>query len=160
MRYPRHAQWRTRLLAWANGVRHQPYVWGKTDCASLARAALDEMFCRSVTAHIPGWTSKRTALRALAAFGGIDAVLRGLGAELVTLPFARAGDVIVTPTDDAAEPIGVLMYVDPWCVSSTPETGVQWVARGDLAPESRVYTLWEVKPSRRLRVRGGRTSGG
>lgn len=159
MTYQRHPQWRTRLLAWADGVRGQPYAWGRTDCASLARAALDEMFCRSVTAHIPRWTSKRTALRALADVGGIDTALRGLGAELVTLPFARAGDIIVTTDPDDPEH-GVLVYVDPWCVGSSGETGVQWVARAQLDPDSRVYTLWEVKPSRRPRVRARSATGG
>lgn len=153
MTYLRHSQWRTRLLAWAQTVRGQPYVWGKTDCAALARAALQEMFCRDVAPQIPHWTSKRTALRVLRDMGGIDAVLLGLGAEVVTLPFARAGDIIVTAPDDRADPLGILVYTDPWCVSATLATGVAWVARAALAAESRVYSLWALNVPRRSRTR-------
>lgn len=148
----RHPQWRTRLLVWAQTVRGQPYVWGQTDCAALARAALYEMFCRDVVPQVPTWTSKRTALRALRAVGGIDALLRSLGAEVVTLPFVRAGDIIVTAPDDRTEPLGMLVYTDPWCVSATPETGVAWIDRSSLSPDSRVYTLWALTPQRRPRV--------
>ncbi len=149
----RHPRWRTRLLAWAQAVRGQPYVWGQTDCAALARAALYEMFCRDVAPQVPTWTSKRTALRILNIVGGIDALLRSLGAEVVTLPFVRAGDIIVTAPDDRTDPLGMLIYTDPWCVSATPETGVAWVARTALAADSRVYSLWALHVPRRPRTR-------
>lgn len=142
MRVP---DWRTRLVRWARRQERRPFIWGQTDCGSLARAALLEMFGADVVPHIPRYSSWAEAVRASAvvhAHGGFDGILRALGGQIVPLAFLRTGDIVVRP--EATEDVGghsLLVCADPpMCLVSTRQYGVRW----GVPTDGTVWSLWEV----------------
>lgn len=142
---PRVPDWRTRLTRWARKQDGRPFIWGATDCASLARQALEQMFGRDVIPEVPRYSSWEEAVRVAAALhsrGGMESVLRRLGGENVPREFLRGGDFIVRP--EAEEDAGgqsILVCIDsPLCLVSTREYGVQW----GVPTSGTVWSLWEV----------------
>ena len=117
-------------------------MWGTTDCVALARAALIEMFGPKITLRLPRWKDERDAARTLKKQGSVGKFLEMLGAERTSVPFMRAGDLIVSPEPEEA--IGresVMVCLDGLqCLASTRD-GVVFSAP---PPQSVVYSLWEV----------------
>lgn len=133
--------WRARLHAWSQTVKGQPFAWGKTDCATLVRQALFEMFGAEVVPQLPRWDSATAALRVLREYGPPGKILLDAGAELTTLPFMRAGDIVVadSPEEDSGG-VGLFVVLDGTAVLGSWRTGV-WVATvPDL--QGSVYSLW------------------
>lgn len=136
--------WRTRLVSWAAAQIDRPFEWGSTDCASLARAALVQMFGEDVVPAVPTYATAREALRAWAAYGPVGFALEQIGASTTLLPFMRAGDIIVV--HEEAEDVGqeaVLVCIDyGWCITSS----VDGVIVATPEEPCTVYSLWEVVP--------------
>lgn len=124
----RRRDWDARLERWARKQLGRPFVWGSTDCASLVRgviAALYEGGKKKMSAQ-PGWTTEQGAIRALKRTGGVDAVLRRLGAEVVPPAFAQRADVVVVDRDPLPA-TGVVVAAG--VLVSTPERGVFMLPR-------------------------------
>jgi len=129
----RQQHWRSALLNWAQEVRGQPYVWGKTDCAALMRTALHLQFGIDLFAALPQWHSARSAVRIWSELfrdtrGGYAAILERMGAtEIRGRKRGRwpMGTILIGHEDTGLLPaFGI--YVDPIVVQSDEEHGVQW----------------------------------
>lgn len=136
--------WRRRLTTWASQQVGLPFVWGETDCASLVRSALTEMYGADVFPHLPKWTTAREALAVLQAHGSVEAILLNAGAELVTMPFIRAGDIVVLP--DQEDRVSCIVCVDGLaCITASSRQGVIQIPRPPVVDNPRcVYTVWEI----------------
>jgi hypothetical protein len=96
--HPRVRYWETALVRWAREQAGRPYVWGVTDCATLARAALAVVFGRDVAPGLPVWKSQASASR-IAKRTRVSDALRTLGAIESQAAFAGAGAVVTVPDD-------------------------------------------------------------
>lgn len=121
----------------------KPFIWGTTDCVSLARAALIEMFGPEITPRLPRWKNERDAALILKKRGSVGRFLEELGAERTSVPFIRAGDLAVSPEPE--EVVGresVMVCLDGLqCLASTKEGVV--LTTPDTG--SIVYSLWGVE---------------
>lgn len=117
--------WDIALFDWARSVCGEPYVWGRTDCASLVREAHRLMYGEG-RFDVGEWTSKTGALRVSKRVGGVVGALEAAGAEDVHPGKAQQGDVLVRAAEDAdGHPVcGVL--IARRVLSSDPERGVWW----------------------------------
>jgi len=107
--------WELRLAAFARAQCGQPFVWGQTNCVSLALRALDAMHGSNLQAlH---WRSMRSQTRALAwvhrnGLAGLVEVLQGAGLVQVPRNFEQPGDVCLVnlpgPTIGASVVLGRL----------------------------------------------------
>lgn len=138
----RRQDWRTRLQRWAAAQQGKAFEWGVTDCAALARAALLEMFGDGIERYLPQWSSVREAVTILQARGSIGAILEELGATRTTVPFMRAGDLVLSAEpDEEIGRVSVMVCIDAQqCLASTREG----VCMLNPLPQSVVFSLWEV----------------
>lgn len=122
-----------------------PFIWGRSDCATLVRAALSLCFGRDVVPDVPFHRNEEQAAAIQARYGGVVRMLDDLGASIMTLPFARAGDVVAI--DEPEERVGGMalgVWFDRHAVMSGRD-GVLWVTAEELAPRAPVlYSLWEI----------------
>jgi len=135
--------WRTRLVEWAALQVGQPFAWGKTDCATLARSALRECFGEDVAPEVPTWSTKKEAMRVLKQHQPLQ-ILESLGAEQKSIAFARAGDIVSLPSDDAGE-LALGVWIDGACLVSSKKAGVQLVPAADMPRDCIAYSLWEIQ---------------
>lgn len=112
--------WDVALHFWAAEVVGKPYVWGSTDCGSLVRSALVAMYGQDVTGI--EYATKAEALRVHAETGGVEAVLRGIGATDVDIRFAQQGDILIEPDGDGMPCASVVVKRD--VIAAIPEAGV------------------------------------
>ena len=142
---PRVLHWRSALLAWAEGLDGQPFAWGLTDCATLARKALEVCFGMDLVPECPSWNKPHEALRVIRDFGRPSQILTRLGAAPRPLTFVRAGDIIVMP--EQQEPIGreaLGVWLDGAVLLSDRERGAHIVARPIMPNDATAYSIWEV----------------
>lgn len=147
-------EWRASLLDWAASVRGMPFIWGRTDCVTLVRAALRVCFGQDVFPVIPAYHSETQALAVYRKHGGAGDALRGLGADRRMLSFARMGDIIAIPEPE--EPL-TQTALGVWCerfAVMSSRDGVLWVGR-EMIEEKRpeVYSLWAIDDLEAVRVR-------
>lgn len=117
--------WEVDLVAWADSVRGQPFVWGKTDCVSLAREALRAVFGEDPAPGL-AYGSLREAV-AVIEERGLEERLRDAGLVLVEggPNFAQNADLVVgTDPDTPAFPAVAIHVAGRWVVTS-PERGVE-----------------------------------
>lgn len=144
--------WELRLVDWANVVRGKSYVWGKTDCGSLARQVLETMFGVDPTAAwLPPWEDSRSALRSLAYVDGLSGVFTMLGGEPQPITRMQNGALIVEDEDSDAFALSV--YVYPTVIRTHPNTGVVWTKPNTVDPAGTCYNLWRI-PVRELIANG------
>lgn len=137
----RRRNWRPLLLAWAERVRGLPYVWGQTDCFSLAREAIAVQFGEQEPfPDLPHWSSLREGLRVWATWGGaqgLEAFFSQLGAtSIVTAgqPLRQSwpmGTILAFPSRENKRRRmrrlpALVVVVPPILVQSEPEHGVHW----------------------------------
>lgn len=139
---PRILEWRSRLLAWADTVDGKPFVWGETDCGSLARAALAECFGVDVAPSLPQWSTAKQAAAVLKKRTVID-ILTALGAEQRPIAFARTGDIIIMTEADEVGGVALGVWLDAAVLLSS-RTGVHTVAHPILPLDAVACSLWEV----------------
>ncbi len=87
--------WDVDLVLWARGVIGRSYVWGETDCGSLARAAVALLY-GSDPIEGSSWTDEASAAAALRALGGVSKTMRLLGAVKTDVLHAQSGDLLTT----------------------------------------------------------------
>jgi hypothetical protein len=88
--------WDRELVEWAGAVVGEPFVWGRTDCASLVRRAHQLMLDYDVFADIPTYDSEIGAARAKIEHGGVTEAMEARGATRFPITMARAGDIVIT----------------------------------------------------------------
>ena len=138
--------WRSRLVAWGLALQGQTFVWGKTDCATLGREALQVCFGEDVVPHIgKPWTTMRQAAKRLQKFPYREQ-LEALGAEQNPLAFMRAGDIVigVEPTE-RLDQLSVMVCLDAsQLLASSTVDGVRILDRRAIPDGAVAYSLWEV----------------
>lgn len=145
----RARNWRAHLHAWSASVLGQPFAWGRTDCGTLARDALAVMFGQDVVPFVPRWHSAREAVAVLQAYGSVPEILARLGAPQTTLSFMRAGDLILSKSDDDESRIGLAVCVDGRrCIASQPAGVARVLLSRDEPAVVCVYSIWEVPDGR------------
>ena len=137
--------WRARLLSWAESVRGQPLRWGKTDCGSLARNALEICFGRDVVPHVPRYHTARQAKKVVKKHGHAVQIVQEIGATFVeSLSFARMGDVIaMNEPEERVAGIALGVWCEQFVVAATNH-GVVWLRRDALPLDAVAYSLWEI----------------
>jgi len=141
----RQRSWRSALLTWAMALPGKPFVWGQTDCASLAREAITLLFGPTAMTFLPQWTSEDGARAVLASYPPDVVLGTRFGAPYVTPRFARAGDIIVAR--DAEEPVGghyLTVVIDGRIGLTSGPRGVMLIDISQLPEDSRAYSLWEI----------------
>jgi len=96
----RRAGWEFSLVEYAMAQRGRPFVWGDTDCFSLARGALEVVYESDPLADVGAYGSASEAGAVLRAVGHPADALRERGATLVPLGMAQQGDLLLMPGDD------------------------------------------------------------
>lgn len=120
----RRRTWENRLVAWEREVLGEPFEWGRTDCVSLARGALEAMYEDPPVPTLgPDYETADGARRAHVETDGPEAVLRAGGAEEVGLGFARDGDMLIG-VEEAGGIEGVAVVVESYYVVASEEEGV------------------------------------
>lgn len=94
----RQRHWETRLVAWADTVLGKPYVWGETDCLSLAATAVREI--TGTPLPVPSYRSalaaRQEVARVLEEHETIGAALQHHGARWIgSAAWAQPGDLLV-----------------------------------------------------------------
>lgn len=94
-----------KLKEWADEQVGRELVWGETDCASLAKRALQIAWDPDPTRDAPNWTTRLGALRHHTRQDGISGALEAMEeVEEVPVAFVRQGDILVR---DDADPDGI-----------------------------------------------------
>ena len=101
-------------MAWAERVRGQPFVWGKTDCGSLVKQAYKILTGKRCP--WPYYKGKTAAMRAMVKVGGIPAALAKL-AQPVGRRRAQSGDVVLVEVEDGH---GMGVVVGDYVVGTYP----------------------------------------
>lgn len=97
--------WNVELAALARELGEQGFEWGKTDCASVARAALVAMYGEDLVAPYihTTYTTKIGASRAFRKIGSMVDIITSAGAREVPLHATRDGDFLVFQGDGSFE---------------------------------------------------------
>jgi len=114
--------WDIRLHEWAESVRGRPYEWGATDCGTLVREAFCVMYGEDIAADVEPYTTQRGAARVHAETGGVEFILRLLGATDIAPAFAQSGDIWIDEDGDGFPAAGVVIGRD--VIWATLEDGV------------------------------------
>jgi len=117
--------WETRLFAFAQTLRAEPFRWGWSDCVVLAFRALDQMLGEAqpgafTLAWGGRWSSRREAAAA-ARETTLEDELLAAGAEPRSARYASTGDVIVVTGRRLPR---AYVHLGALLLSSTPRTGV------------------------------------
>lgn len=94
--------WDVELAVRARALVGLPFAWGRTDCGTICRQALDALYGPEAAQAVLGdpWTDLRGAAKVWCRIGDAKATLLGCAAERVHRSYASAGDVIVLPGKD------------------------------------------------------------
>ena len=115
---PRRADWPERLHAFVESRRHDPFAWGRNDCATFAAGAVCAMTGAHLGALLPGgWGNQSDAARLLADLCGLEAAaVRMLGEPLRGMParYAPRGSVVLVPIEQRPT-LGLMLGRDVWC---------------------------------------------
>ena len=96
------------LTNWANNTVGKPFIWGKTDCCSLACDILDMLW--GINPNIPKYTSKLEALEVAQKYRP-STVLMQLGAVVHPKSFAHTADFLIAPQQlgQISENLGIVI---------------------------------------------------
>lgn len=112
----RRENWLARLWAEIEAAETRPFSWGDHDCCKFAARCVEAV--TGVAIGLP-WTDKPSALRFLAAEGGIEAGVTARFGEPVRWARAMRGDLCLVPTPDGIGSLGVCMGPTIACVSES-----------------------------------------
>ncbi len=139
----RRVDWRSRLLCWSALQVGRPFVWGQTDCATLGRSALTEIFGVDVMPWLPTWHSAREAVQVVQTYGPVESILEKLGACGVSSAFMRAGDLVVMrePEEEIGR-VAIMVCIDGRECIVSRHTGVVLERLPLLVEGAQAYSLW------------------
>lgn len=129
-RLHRQPGWERRLVSLAEELDGAPYVWGQTDCASIARRAIECITRqRDIVERLglTAWYDSATgALRVFAQLGGIRPALVQLGLRERPIVSAGQGDIVVLPGEPGHPPEAAGVLVSGKMLVSRESIGVYW----------------------------------
>lgn len=125
------------LTTWAQQQCGKPYVWGDTDCASLAVKATEIVYPKAL--NLPHWSCKLGAYRVLKEGGGsIERWLRSLGFVEKPWQQLKSGDIACLKA--AADSCSV--YLSNWnCLSAELDNPPRIYMLSDRFDE---FTYWSL----------------
>lgn len=121
----------------------EPFVWGRTDCGTLCRLAVDALYGPG-TANVylgSAWSSPRTARDAEETLRGARGVLDELGAVQVHRSYASCGDFVGVPGEDDDGLPRLMWVIGSLYVRVGRVEGVTAEPLNLLAPEALVWRL-------------------
>lgn len=129
--HSRILNWRPALITLARELNGQAYVWGSTDCASVALRAYASMYHQSPFNGIGKMSTKRTIMRKLSQVGNIIDWLETRGFYRVDKMFAQCGDLAIECEEGRDIPsISIILGSNALVIDE--EDGVSIVSRWDL----------------------------
>ncbi len=142
----RQRTWRRELTAWATDIRGKPYVWGTTDCSTLAREALRLQFGADVFPTILQWSSLREALCVLKTIeveGGLSVLFAKMGArEIIGRKYHwPVGTILIK--DEGTHLPALSISMGEFVIDSDKESGVQWCEPAATVPLVKKAWLFE-----------------
>lgn len=128
------------LVRFARAAQGQPFEWGRTDCATLARRALTTILGRDPwEGEVGEWTTQTGALRVFKRTDP-EIALRASGAVEVGRYFATSGDVALGPQSDSMGLPAIYVLVPIRKVlTSNPDKGVIIASADELDPDTRFW---------------------
>lgn len=95
----RQANWWVRLGELAKELVGKDFVWGETDCVTIARRALAAQFGEDPIVELTNvtYTTKGGATRAFNTLGSLGAMALKAGAREIPARRARDGDFLIFP---------------------------------------------------------------
>lgn len=117
--------WDLRLLQWAESMNGKPFAWGETDCGSLVRSAMQNIYGVDAFGGVGRYSTRAAALKRQSETGGVYAALTAAGWSEIPLPFAQQGDVLIHPGDGMP---GAGVVVARQVLITNPDHGVQLVS--------------------------------
>ena len=114
----RAPNWHVKLAQLANEVVGQSFVWGETDCASVARRAVAVMYEDDpISPHITfSYTTRTGATRAFNRIGSFADIALAAGAKEVRPDLTQDGDIMIFPKDGNYENVATRMG-SMWIIS-------------------------------------------
>ena len=111
--------WSIELVQLANHLCVQPFRWGETDCASVARKALVAMYGKDIVAPYikVTYTTRLGAARVFSKIGSMADIVIAAGAREVPLHVTRDGDFLIFPKSGGYENMSTQMG-GLWVISS------------------------------------------
>jgi hypothetical protein len=111
--------WSKRLADAIESAREEAFAYGIFDCCIFSFDCAQAITGEDKAAHLRGYESKADALRIIAKYGSLEAMVSSLlGVEPKHVAFAKRGDLILTTIDEGEEPgaysIGVCDGVRFW----------------------------------------------
>ena len=103
--------WHVNLGELANDLIGEPFEWGKTDCVSIARAALVAQFGEDPCVPYVNvtYTTKTGATRAFNKIGNYASILEKIGAREIAPHNVRDGDIAVFKPERGYENVMTMM---------------------------------------------------
>lgn len=135
--------WDVALALRARQLVGLPFEWGRTDCGTLCREALDALYGDGTAEALlgPPWTSLRAARAASERINEFLSGLRAGGATSVGRTYASAGDIVIRDGTDADELPRLAVVVGPRVLHATRELGVLLGPVGALVDDDVVLRL-------------------
>jgi hypothetical protein len=124
---PRQPHWERRLVEWMEAQVGQPYVWGETDCVSLACRAIEVM--TAIPLAKPAYTTALQGVgalrRAQSEHGSVGGwfVAQGL-VQIDSVRLAHGGDLVVVEPLEARDLPTVAVIVATSVLLPDPVAGV------------------------------------
>lgn len=117
--------WEVDLVAWAEAARGKPFIWGETDCVSLARQAVRAVYGEDPAPDL-AYNSLREAMAVLAE-RDLPTRLGAAGFMLVEGGpiFAQNADLVVGADPETPNFPAVAVHVAGRWVVTSPERGVE-----------------------------------
>jgi len=136
--------WDVALVQFVNEVRGSCWVWGRTDCACIARRALTVIHGRDVWDGVIGhWTTAEGAIRVLNSIRNPEMALQQSGGYSVSPRWQRAGDLVLGAQvgHDRMPQIGIIIPSGQVMLSSK-EDGVYVLRHYSMLKEDSTYWRW------------------
>jgi hypothetical protein len=130
----RHQDWPIRLARFCRAHRETPFRWGTNDCVTLVADWILEATGEDLIADLRGWHDATSAMKLLAAEGGIrEAIGKRLGEE-IDWRIAQRGDIVLF---QAFGRLGPAICVGPHAVVSAEHGAI-------MLPIDRALCAWRV----------------
>ena len=122
----RVANWQVNAAEEISPLVGTPFIWGETDCASLARKMLVRMYGEDpFTGKVGNYSTKMGAVKAFKKAGSFDELIGSIGGKRIKKNSVRDGDVAVVQ-DDSEGFQSLLIYVGSrWIVASSENNRVE-----------------------------------
>jgi hypothetical protein len=102
--------WWEALIQCIEDHRHTPLKWGEWDCCQFAAACVLAMTGIDYRDQFPAYASEKDALRIIAGFGSVDALISSVLGKSKPVAFAKRGDIIMIEAG-AGPAVGVCLGV-------------------------------------------------